>query len=98
MVPSSGLLSTNGGLIGAAAGGAPSSSASSSRNAENLICRPAVPCSDATFPARVLMSNDVAAWAGVAAATAAAPVKTAAASRASERFKASSTQLMTARS
>jgi hypothetical protein len=55
-VPSSGLLSTYGGLIGAAAGGALSSSASSSMNAENLIYRPAVPCSDATFPARVLMS------------------------------------------
>ena len=32
------------------------SSASSSRNAENRTWRPAVPCSDATLPASVLMS------------------------------------------
>jgi hypothetical protein len=57
VVPSSGLLSTLVGVIGELAGGITISlaSASSSMNAENRICNPAVPFSDATFPVSVLM-------------------------------------------
>src|SRR4030095_14304395 len=57
VVPSSGLDRTNVGVIGGVRGGMPSgSSASSSMNAEKRICRPAVPLSEATLPASVLMS------------------------------------------
>jgi hypothetical protein len=56
LVPSSGLDSTKGGVIGVAEGGASSSSASCSIKAEKRICRPAVPFRDATLPARVVMS------------------------------------------
>ena len=56
LVPSNGLPSTNVGVIGVATGGAALSAASCSMNAENRICNPAVPCSDATLPASVEMS------------------------------------------
>src|SRR6266702_3822689 len=54
-VPSRGLDSTNVGVIGGALG-APLSTLSSSMKAENRICRPAVPFTEATLPANVLMS------------------------------------------
>src|SRR6185437_5836048 len=54
-VPSSGLDSTYVGVITLDAGAAVSR-LSSSMNAEKRICRPAVPFTEATLPARVLMS------------------------------------------
>jgi len=59
LVPSSGLLRTNDGVMGVLMGGADVSAASSSMNAEKRICRPAVPLSAATFPASVEMSGFV---------------------------------------
>ena len=55
-VPSSGLDRTCPGVIGAAAVAESSSAASCSMNDEKRICRPAVPFTDATLPARVVMS------------------------------------------
>lgn len=59
VVPSRGLVSTFVGVIdvgaGNGAGGAPGSSASCSMKAENRICKPAVPFTEATLPASVLM-------------------------------------------
>src|SRR5437763_13492166 len=66
--PSSGLDRTKLGEIGAAVLGPAVSalSASCSISAENLICSPAVPLSEATLPASVLMSYFVAASARAA--------------------------------
>ena len=55
-LPSSGLVSTKSGVIGPGAEASSSPSASSSMNAEKRCWRPAVPRSDATLPASVVMS------------------------------------------
>ncbi|OLB90466.1 MAG: hypothetical protein AUI15_24820 [Actinobacteria bacterium 13_2_20CM_2_66_6] len=58
LVPSSGLESTKVGVIGGFAGpglAASAASASSWRKADIRICRPAVPFTEATLPASVLM-------------------------------------------
>src|SRR5258708_35352092 len=57
-VPSRGLDSTFAGVIGPGPAGALESRLSSSMKAENRICSPAVPFSEATLPASVLMSYD----------------------------------------
>src|SRR5258708_8218991 len=57
-VPSRGLASTFAGVIGPGPDGAFESRLSSSMKAENRICRPAVPFTEATLPASVLMSYD----------------------------------------
>src|ERR1700682_2421333 len=55
-VPSRGLDSTFAGMIGPGAAGALVSALCSSMKAENRICSPAVPFTEATLPASVLMS------------------------------------------
>src|SRR5574337_753252 len=61
VVPSRGLERTNVGVMGGVEGSGLSAksltSASSSINAEKRICRPAVPLTEATLPASVVMSN-----------------------------------------